>query len=62
MTETFGPHGVEPLGTRLPPEKAGAFARAIPGVSHHADVTGVAVATAVQGPGGVTVHTRSVCR
>lgn len=31
MTETFGPHGVEPLGTRLPPEKAGAFARTIDG-------------------------------
>jgi len=32
MTETFGPHGVEPLGTRLPRDKAGAFARSIPGV------------------------------
>ena len=32
MTETFGPHGVEPLGTRLPDEKAGAFGRSLAGV------------------------------
>jgi acyl-coenzyme A synthetase/AMP-(fatty) acid ligase len=32
MTETFGPHGLEPLGTRLPEEKAGAFGRSLPGI------------------------------
>ncbi|MHB8466466.1 MAG: class I adenylate-forming enzyme family protein [Acidimicrobiales bacterium] len=32
MTETFGPHGVEPRGTRLPADKAGAFGRSLPGI------------------------------
>jgi acyl-coenzyme A synthetase/AMP-(fatty) acid ligase len=32
MTETFGPHGLEPLGSRLPPEKSGAFGRSLPGI------------------------------
>ncbi|MCU1463711.1 MAG: lcfB 1 [Acidimicrobiales bacterium] len=32
MTETFGPHGLERRGTRLPPEKAGAFGRSLPGL------------------------------
>lgn len=38
------------------------FARAIPGVPHHADVTGRAVATAVQGQRAAAVPTRAVCR
>jgi acyl-coenzyme A synthetase/AMP-(fatty) acid ligase len=32
MTETFGPHGLEAEGTRLPPEKAGAYGRSLPGM------------------------------
>lgn len=32
MTETFGPHGLEPIGTRLPIEKAGAFGRSLRGM------------------------------
>jgi acyl-CoA synthetase (AMP-forming)/AMP-acid ligase II len=32
MTETFGPHGLEPRGTRLDPERAGAFGRSLPGI------------------------------
>jgi len=32
MTETFGPHGLEPTGTRLPDAKAGAFGRTLPGM------------------------------
>jgi acyl-coenzyme A synthetase/AMP-(fatty) acid ligase len=32
MTETFGPHGLEAEGTRLPSEKAGAYGRSLPGM------------------------------
>jgi acyl-coenzyme A synthetase/AMP-(fatty) acid ligase len=32
MTETFGPHGLEPQGTRLPEEKVGAFGRTLQGM------------------------------
>jgi acyl-coenzyme A synthetase/AMP-(fatty) acid ligase len=32
MTETFGPHGLEAEGTRLPAEKAGAYGRSLPGM------------------------------
>jgi acyl-coenzyme A synthetase/AMP-(fatty) acid ligase len=32
MTETFGPHGLEAEGTRLPSEKAGAYGRTLPGM------------------------------
>jgi acyl-coenzyme A synthetase/AMP-(fatty) acid ligase len=33
MTETFGPHGAAPRGTRLPSDKAGACGPALPGVT-----------------------------
>jgi acyl-coenzyme A synthetase/AMP-(fatty) acid ligase len=32
MTETFGPHGLEAEGTRLPSDKAGAYGRSLPGM------------------------------
>lgn len=32
MTETFGPHGLEPMGARVPVEKTGAFGRTLPGM------------------------------
>lgn len=31
MTETFGPHSAEPAAAQLPPSKAGAMGRAVPG-------------------------------
>ena len=34
MTETLGPHTLEPEGTVLPADKAGSFGRAVPGVEH----------------------------
>jgi acyl-coenzyme A synthetase/AMP-(fatty) acid ligase len=32
MTETFGPHGLEPQGTRLPADLARAYGRTLPGI------------------------------
>ncbi|MEQ8841821.1 MAG: class I adenylate-forming enzyme family protein [Acidimicrobiales bacterium] len=34
MTESLGPHSIEMIGSRLPPEKRGSFGRAVPGVEH----------------------------
>lgn len=34
MTETLGPHSIEPIGTALPEDKRGSFGRSVPGVEH----------------------------
>ncbi len=51
MTETLGPHTIEARSDVLPPDKAGSFGRAVPGVEHRIvdPVTGEDCPTGVDG-------------
>jgi acyl-coenzyme A synthetase/AMP-(fatty) acid ligase len=62
MTETFGPHGAAPRGTRLPEAKAGACGHALPGIDRKVVDPGTGKECGIDEPGELYVRGFSLMR